>query len=197
MLLGASILRTRSALGHPTQHPRLRPLFASVALCVSFFAGALSVTGAIVMRTRGRSSWRPPVFGLLLTVSAIAYGVASGTTGGEREGGGIVGLAYLGVLKRPELDLRGAGLMLFIALFAYGVPALIRRLPWWAAGRWIDSLGQPRTRPLRSTPVNHCPQMESQAPLAAGTSPAPPRFGSRWRRLSAILGAGTAMIEMV
>ncbi|MCA9597167.1 MAG: sulfatase-like hydrolase/transferase [Myxococcales bacterium] len=68
--------------------------------------------------------------GLGVAVAAlfIAYAVVTGTTSGA---GGT--LALFGVLKRPELDLRGPGLLLLIAAGAYLLPAALRRVPAVAA----------------------------------------------------------------
>ena len=52
-----------------------------------------------------------------LSAAVFAWGISSGTPGGE---GGLLGI--LGVLKRQELDLRAPGLVLLIALGAASTP---------------------------------------------------------------------------
>jgi arylsulfatase A-like enzyme len=67
--------------------------------------------------------------GIALTLVLIALGVKLGTTSGE---GGWLGI--WGVMKRPELDLRAASLLLLVVLGAYVLPHLVRRTPLLAFG---------------------------------------------------------------
>ncbi|HEX9295721.1 MAG TPA: sulfatase [Polyangiaceae bacterium] len=67
---------------------------------------------------------RAALGGLAVATAIVAVGVKIGTTSGR---GAWIGI--WGVLKRPELDLRAASLLLAIALGAYLLPHLIDRNP--------------------------------------------------------------------
>ena len=69
------------------------------------------------------------LLGTALGAGLLGYGVASGDTSGQ---GGWLGI--WGVLKRPELDLRGPGLLGLIGVTALLLPAALRFLPRGA--RW-------------------------------------------------------------
>ena len=62
--------------------------------------------------------------GAAMAVGLFALAISLGTTSGS---GGA--LAVFGVFKRPELDLRESGMLLMLALAAYGLPAGLRRVP--------------------------------------------------------------------
>lgn len=110
------------------QAPRLAG--ASVALAgaaVGLVIGAL-VLGATARLAetsiaRGRP-WLPALLGVAVALGVFSYAIASGNTGGT---GGVLGV--FGVFKREELDLRGPGLLLCIALIAYVAPHYLRRIP--------------------------------------------------------------------
>ncbi|MCU0692003.1 MAG: sulfatase, partial [Polyangiaceae bacterium] len=79
------------------------------------------------VRRRFRADWTAGL-ALLLCAGTVAWGISSGTTGGE---GGVFG--FLGVLKRIELDLRPVTLTLLVALGAFTLPAVLRKVPSSAA----------------------------------------------------------------
>jgi arylsulfatase A-like enzyme len=62
--------------------------------------------------------------GIAVAGALLGYAIYVGTTSGT---GGT--LQIFGVLKRPELDLRGPGLFLLIAACAYLAPMLVARVP--------------------------------------------------------------------
>ncbi len=66
--------------------------------------------------------------GVAVAAAIVAFGVATGDTSGTR---GLAGI--LGVLKRPELDLRAPGLIVLMSAAAYLAPAALARLPALAA----------------------------------------------------------------
>jgi choline-sulfatase len=98
-----------------------------MALCAVAIA---AVAGGVVLATRrllaataGRWPIRVACAGLALGVLLFAWGIASGNTSGEPGG-----LAVLGVLKRPELDLRAPGLLALVAAAAFAAPRVrVRR----------------------------------------------------------------------
>ncbi|HVU01114.1 MAG TPA: sulfatase-like hydrolase/transferase [Polyangiaceae bacterium] len=112
-----------------------------------------------------------PVASLLGAAGFVAVVLALGVTLGNENGdGGFVGV--LGVLARDELDLRGVGLLLGIAVSALLGPSVSRRLPAalcalgavaplaalpWAAGAGLAEraagLALERSAPLASVPL--------------------------------------------
>jgi arylsulfatase A-like enzyme len=109
------------------------PLVAGGALAVTSIAwlvGIAAVVLAVLPSVRGAlasaaSRWPRAIdpvsvfaAGLLLAVTAVAVGVATGDTGGEGAGP----LAIFGVLKRPELDLRPVVDLAAIAACAWLAP---------------------------------------------------------------------------
>lgn len=106
---------------------------ASGALVLSLLMAALvpalrARLSAIVERSPLRHPVVAIALGALAAAALFAYGIASGTTGGE---GGLFGI--WGVLKRPELDLRAPSLLGLLALGAAAGPFFAgRRSPLWA-----------------------------------------------------------------
>ncbi len=100
---------------------------SALALAMLGWALVLGVGALVAARALGRRVKLPAsgaaAGGVLLAVALLVYGVSTGTTGGE---GGLLGV--LGVLKRPELDLRGPGLLLLMAIGAVLGPGLGSRV---------------------------------------------------------------------
>ena len=101
----------------------------ALALAASFLVLTLLVLGSASVLGSYLGSRAPdPVLtglvGIALAAGVLGYAIATGDTSGA---GGT--LPMFGVLKRPELDLRAPGLLLFIAAFAYLGQAALVRLP--------------------------------------------------------------------
>jgi choline-sulfatase len=97
------------------------------ALAIGVWLFALVLGGAKLLGPYLKNGPGPVVtgaVGLVVAVGIFGYAVYSGTTSGA---GGT--LAIFGVLKRPELDLRGPGLLLLILSFAYLGPSIFAKLP--------------------------------------------------------------------
>lgn len=112
---------------------QVAPREVGAALGLAACGLALAVGWLVLGVTRALASlWRasPPnpiatgAVGLVLALGVFVYGVSSGSTSGM---GGP--LAMFGVLKRQELDLRAPLLLCIIALGAYLVPTVTRRVP--------------------------------------------------------------------
>ena len=93
-------------------------------LVIALLVGAMARLGGPWLESRSPDPRVALAVGSVLAVAVLAYGIASGTTSG---GGGALGL--LGVLKRPELDLRAPGLLVLVLAAAYLLPAALTRLP--------------------------------------------------------------------
>jgi choline-sulfatase len=97
---------------------------------MALFSGAVSVI--FVRNLAGWAEqkhkeipWLPPtwlavIWGTVLAVGGFAWGISHGTVGGE---GGLFGI--FGVLKRPELDLKGPGLLVMMATITAMLPIVI------------------------------------------------------------------------
>lgn len=102
---------------------------------VALGAFVVGSAGALALATRGVAerlaqrfgAWVPSR-GLLAAVVSLGLLLALAVTLGSTSGTGSPS-AIFGVFKRPELDLRGSGILLLIALAAYALPALLLRLP--------------------------------------------------------------------
>jgi choline-sulfatase len=101
---------------------------AAAALIALLIAGVVAVA-AFGLARLAAARWPAPLgvraaapFGLGLGAAVLAVAIAAGTTSGS---GGP--LALFGVFKRPELDLRGLGLLLLVATASVLVPPLERR----------------------------------------------------------------------
>ncbi|MBX3182020.1 MAG: sulfatase-like hydrolase/transferase [Polyangiaceae bacterium] len=136
------------------------------ALLALWILGAVVIVLARRLAAAGvlaKQAWVPAAAGLTLGLGLIGYAISSGNTGGT---GGLLGV--FGVFKREELDLRGPGLVLTIALGAYLLPTLLKRVPALAAlGVALLSLGATgyaATRALEPRPVKLA--IERSAPLA-------------------------------
>lgn len=100
-------------------------VLASVAIGIWLFALVLGGAKlAAPYLEKGPGPLVTGAIGLVIAIALFGYAVWSGTTSGA---GGT--LAIFGVLKRPELDLRGPGLLLLILVFAYLGPGLFRKVP--------------------------------------------------------------------
>jgi arylsulfatase A-like enzyme len=116
----------RRLFAGPEAPPAAGALLAATALAWGLALGLGSVAaGRRLGRALGERGH--PGFGLLAGLAGagalLSWGIASGSTGGE---GGALGI--LGVLRRPELDLRAPGLLLLIAALAALGPALRGRI---------------------------------------------------------------------
>jgi arylsulfatase A-like enzyme len=123
---------------------------AAVALTVVAVVAVVAVARLIErVLDRRRFLRLPPIaafgVGTALAAAWLAYGIGAGTTGGQ---GGFFGI--WGVLKRSELDLRGATLLLVAAFGGLFGPALFARLPWVAS--WLIAL-LPLLATVRAAPT--------------------------------------------
>lgn len=104
---------------------------ATLALGILFTLSALAVTPGLRFvlanaSARGAAFVDPLFTGgaaALLVAALVALGVGSGTVSGD---GGVLGI--YGILKRPELDLRGPSLAALISLGGFFGPSLLRGL---------------------------------------------------------------------
>jgi arylsulfatase A-like enzyme len=144
LVLGAFAWTTLSAhLARALLATDVRPVLAGVAIATASVAlgllaglAVLALTPALRHTLATASDGRPavvdPVFtggaALLVVVALLAFGVATGTVSGE---GGLLGV--YGIFKRPELDLRGPGLLLGVGLGALFAPVVVPRAPAVAA----------------------------------------------------------------
>ncbi|PIE06061.1 MAG: sulfatase, partial [Sorangium cellulosum] len=98
----------------------------SISLVLGAFAGMeRMVRPPSALRDR-LGAWWTGALALVLCSAMGAWGVLSGSTGGE---GGLFG--FMGVLKRLELDLRAPTLLLAVGLAAFLSAGLLRRV--WAS----------------------------------------------------------------
>ena len=106
---------------------------ATGAVALGVFAGltVLALTPALrralAMASEGRPAFVDPAVtggaASIVCAALFAFGVATGSVSGD---GGLFGV--YGIFKRPELDLRGPGLLLAVALAAFFAPSLTRGL---------------------------------------------------------------------
>lgn len=106
-------------------------VMSSLTLGLAFLAAAPILALARYAGVRLRKSPPDPIrwgaVGLLLGCLLLAIAIAAGPTSGA---GGALGI--WGVFKRPELDLRLPGLLLGLALAAYGGQSVLRKVqPLW------------------------------------------------------------------
>lgn len=105
-----------------------------------FLIGFASFTGLrTALSSRRRDvrarfqAWWTGGLALVVCIGMGAWGLSTGSTGGE---GGLFG--FMGVLKRLELDLRAPGLLLAVGVAAFVAPSLLRRL--WAPAALLLAL---------------------------------------------------------
>jgi choline-sulfatase len=143
---------------------------AALALAAALLATAVGGVSALSAKFAAKraSRWPSPVValagGVCLMAVLTAAGIAAGDTSG---GGGPIGI--LGVLKREELDLRGAGLLAGVAVGAFfGGEAFSRWRPWQSAVLSLSPLvftAHTAVRGLDARPVALA--LERGAPLGA------------------------------
>ncbi len=98
---------------------------AAGALALALMGGAEAILGRRMnLRVPPTSAIASCALGIACVALCVAWGIRTGTTGGE---GGILGV--FGIFKRPELDLRSPALLLLIATGAYLTPNLLRKVP--------------------------------------------------------------------
>ena len=97
----------------------------------AIFTGLRTALSARRRDVRARfQAWWTGGTAFLLCIAMGAWGVSSGSTGGE---GGIFG--FMGVLKRLELDLRPPMLLLAVGIGAFAAAGLLRRV--WAPAAMV------------------------------------------------------------
>jgi arylsulfatase A-like enzyme len=107
--------RAMSVAGGPRASGFVMALFAVALAAVA--GGVVLAMRRLLSATAGRWPRSITGAGLALGVLLFAWGIASGTTSGEPGR-----LFVLGVLKRPELDLRAPGLLALVAAAAFAAP---------------------------------------------------------------------------
>lgn len=136
--------------------------FVAVAVVVALASTAIGAVAGARVPVRLRKPWLGALVGLLGAALLLLVAVGLGNPGGE---GGVLGM--YGVLKRPELDLRLPGLLLFVLGGAYALAVFVPRVAFLAL------LAVPiATVPLAATSWLESPSIalaiEREAPLGRG-----------------------------
>lgn len=140
-LASAHVARTALAEGKP-QEVGLTLGVTAVGLLLASVAVAVAILPSLRRALAAGSAYMPGLadpaltstFALVVVMTAFAFGISSGDTGGST---GVLGI--FGVLKRAELDLRPVANIALLVAGAYLTPVAFGR------ARFVDSRGQPHS----------------------------------------------------